>query len=330
MPRRSQGPRLYLDPSRKQWAIRDGASFVRTGCAQSDHEGAQKQLAEYIASKYRPAPSPSPLIADVLLVYAKERLPHTEAKDRAAHNISNLKEFWGAKKAIDVTAANCQEFAKTRPPVAARRDLETLRAALRYWHKHYGPLERMPIFDLPAKPPARERILSRAEMKRLRKAAMKTPHLYRFIILAMRTGTRSGALLKLQWSWIDFDTGFMRRRAPGTLETKKRTPEVRLGPDILRLLRRWKAKDGDDQPYVIHYQGQPVTKLRRSWATACLEARIVGASPHTLRHTRATRLMEADVPSWEAAGSLGMSLRTLESTYAKHRPDHQSRAAAVK
>lgn len=330
MPRRSQGPRLYLDPRRKQWVIRDGESFVRTGRAQSDHEGAQIQLGEYIASKYRPAPSPSPLIADVLLVYAKERLPHTRAKAKAAHNVSNLKEFWGAKKAADVTAANCQEFARGRPQVAARRDLETLRAALLYWHKHYGPLERMPIFDLPPKPAPRERILSRAEMKRLRKAAMKQPHLYRFIILAMRTGTRTGALLNLQWSWIDFETGFMRRRGIGELESQKRTPEVKLGADVLRLLRRWKAADGGDQPFVIHYQGRQVTKLRRSWATACLDAKIVGASPHTLRHTRATRLMEADVPSWEVAGSLGMSLRTLEMTYAKHRPEHQSRAAAVK
>lgn len=329
MPRRSQGPRLYLDPRRGQWVIRDGSSFIRTGCAGSDHEGAQKQLGEYISGKYRPAPSASPLIADVLLVYAKERLPNTRAKAKAAHNVSNLKAFWGSKKAADVTAANCKEYAAGRPKVAGRRDLEVLRAALLYWHKHYGPLEKLPLVVLPDKPAPRERVLSKAETKRLRKAAMAQPHLYRFIVLGLRTGSRSGVLLNLKWDWIDLEAGIMNRRAPGELESNKRTPPVRLGRSIARLLRLWKRKDGGKLEHVIHYQGQRVTKLRRSWATACLEARIVGASPHTLRHTRATRLMEEGIDLWEASGSLGMSVRTLETTYAKHHPDYQSRAAEV-
>ena len=35
-----------------------------------------------------------------------------------------------------------------------------------------------------------------------------------------------------------------------------------------------------------------------------------------------------DVPPWEAAGHLGMSLKTLQK-YAKHSPDFQKRAAEV-
>ena len=44
MPRRRAAPRLYLDPKRKQWVIRDGASFVRTGCAESERSDAEKHL----------------------------------------------------------------------------------------------------------------------------------------------------------------------------------------------------------------------------------------------------------------------------------------------
>jgi len=248
---------------------------------------------------------------------------------KAAHNISNLKAFWAAKKAADVTAANCKEFAAGRPRVAGRRDLEVLRAALLYWHKHYGPLDKVPLVVLPDKPPPRERVLSRAETKRLRKAAMKQPHLYRFIILGLRTGSRTGVLLNLKWDWIDLEAGIMRRRAPGEIESNKRTPPVRLARSVVRLLRLWKRKDGGKFDTVIHYEGQPVKKLRRSWGTACLEAKIVGASPHTLRHTRATRLMEEGIDLWEASGSLGMSVRTLETVYGKHNPAYQSKAAEV-
>jgi hypothetical protein len=145
MPRKSKGARLWLDKERGQWVIRDGASFVRTGCAERDNEGAEKKLAEYIAAKYQPAAVASPLIADVLLVYAKEKLPKTRAAEKAAHNISNLTPFWATKRADDVNASTCEEYAKARPQAAARRDLEVLRAALYYWHEHKAQLAKAPL-----------------------------------------------------------------------------------------------------------------------------------------------------------------------------------------
>lgn len=329
MPRKAKGPRLYLDRERKQWAIRDGSSFVRTGCAESDNAGAEKQLAEYIARKYRPAAVASPLIADVLLVYARERLPKTRAADKAAHNISNLTPFWGKKRAEDVNSDNCAAYAKDRKPAAARRDLEVLRAALLYWNKHKAALSRIPAVVLPDKAPPRERWLTQEEARRLRKAAMKHQHLYRFVVLGLKTGSRSGVLLNLRWDQIDLSRGVMDRKALGETEAaNKRKPPVRLGRSMVRLMRRWKAKDGK-VPYVVHYDGLPVKKLRRSWAAACKEAKLKGVSPHTLRHTRATWLMQAGIDPWEAAGSLGMSLNVLTRVYGKHSPDFQSRAAEV-
>jgi integrase len=329
MPRKAKGPRLYLDRERKQWTIRDGSSFVRTGCAERDNASAEKKLAEYISAKYRPAASASPLIADVLLVYAREHLPTTRAADKAAHNISNLAPFWGKKRAEQVNSENCQAYAKDRPAAAARRDLELLRAALLYWNKHKEALSRIPAVVLPEKSQPRERWLTQEEARRLRKAAMKHPHLYRFVVLGLKTGSRSGVLLSLRWDQIDLRRGIMSRRAMGEGEaTNKRKPPVRLGKALVRLMRRWKAKDGQI-PWVVHYDGRPVKKLRRSWAAACTEAKLDHVIPHTLRHTRATWLMQAGIDLWEAAGALGMSVNVLTKVYGKHSPDFQSRAAEV-
>jgi integrase len=329
MPRKSKGARLYLDRERGQWVIRDGESFVRTGCLESDHASAEKKLSEYIASKYKPAAVASPVIADVLLIYAKERLPKTKAADKAAHNISNLTPFWGRKKAGDVNADNCEAYAKDRPASAARRDLEVLRAALFYWHEKKQQLARAPQIVLPDKAEPRERWLTHEEAHRLRKAAMKHPHLYRFVILGLKTGSRSGVLFNLKWDQVDLRSGVLTRKAAGETEAaNKRKPPVRLGKSVVRLLRRWKAKDGKIE-HVIHYDGLPIQKLRRSWAAACLEAKLEDVSPHTLRHTRATWLMQEGVEAWEASGHLGMSLRTLENTYGKHHPDFQSKASEV-
>jgi hypothetical protein len=79
MPRRAKGPRLYLDPNRREWVIRDGTYFGRTGCPEENTGWAEKLLAQYIASKYKPEPSATPLVADILNVYAKEHLPHTKS-----------------------------------------------------------------------------------------------------------------------------------------------------------------------------------------------------------------------------------------------------------
>lgn len=50
-------------------------------------------------------------------------------------------------------------------------------------------------------------------------------------------------------------------------------------------------------------------------------------TPHTLRHTAATWLMQRGVPIWQAAGFLGMSAEVLEKTYGHHHPDYLKDAA---
>lgn len=266
-----------------------------------------------------------------MLAYGKEHVPHKRSAQNIDYTIENLRSWWGGKSITEVTAVNCRAYAATKTPAAARRDLETLRAAIGYWNKEYGPIDRMPVVVLPPKPEPRERWLTRAEAKRLRRAAMKWPHLYRFIVIGLLTGSRSGAILALRWDWIDFEAGVMRRRPHGEAEDSlKRTPPVRLGRVLLRLLRLWKRQDGDRCDWVVHYNGLPVSRLQRTWRYACKAAKLKGVSPHTLRHTRATWLMQAGIHPWEAAGSLGMTPDTLQGVYAKHHPDYQKRASEVR
>lgn len=321
MPRKAGPPRLYLDKQRGSWIIRDGSVRIRTGFGAESQTEAQIKLSEYIARKYRPQPTPSPLISAVLTAYLDHR-----PQERLT--IGNLTDYWAGKPVSAINAASCRDYAKARPPVAARRDLETLRAAVNYWDKHVHRIDGKPAIILPERPASRTRSLSRKDLAKLLRVARRTPHLARFIIIGFYTGSRAGAILDLKWEWVDLQRGVMHRRAPGTVDkATKRRPPIKLGKRILAHLSRWKRLDKGIRT-VIHYDGKPVKKLRRSWATACRLAK-VQASPHDLRRTRATILMSRGLNPETIAQSLGMSVEILRSTYTQYDPEWQKDIADV-
>jgi integrase len=121
---------------------------------------------------------------------------------------------------------------------------------------------------------------------------------------------------------IDLDSGLIRRRPAGVVETKKRTPPVRAGRKLLAHLRRWRRLDGPGAEYVVTFRGKPVNDVRDVWNRARAAAGLDGdVTVHTLRHSRATHMMRQRVPVWDAAQALGMSVEMLQRTYGHHNPD---------
>ncbi len=78
----------------------------------------------------------------------------------------------------------------------------------------------------------------------------------------------------------------------------------------------------------MEWNGRPVKSVKTAFKTALRLANVSGRiSPHTLRHTAATWLMQNGVDKWEAAGFLGMSVEMLDRVYGHHHPDHLRGAA---
>ena len=339
MPRRRAPPRLYLDKARRQWLIRDGETRIRTGLAEDDCRRAEKLLAEYLGEKHEPRFSEDPLIADILTVYSREHLQHRVSAPNYAYNVAILAEWWGDKSLSDITPANTRAYGKGKIAAAVRHDLEILRAAVRYWHKHHGPLPVVPQIVMPPKPEPRERWMTRSEAAKLLRAARRIstrgqPSIDRFILLGLYTGSRSAVIRNLRWDWIDLDVGTMRRRGQRAVEAKnKRTPIVKLGRRMLAHLRRWRRLDGPHAIYVCERDGTTFGRMGYSWGKvlklADLDDSNGKVTPHIMRHTRATWLMQEGIDPWEAAGHLGMSVQTLLRSYGHHHPDFQKKAAEV-
>src|SRR4051812_13642317 len=239
MPRRSKGPRLYLDPKRDQFVIRDGTRFIRTGCGEGERSKAEKFLAQYLGQKHRPTPSSSPMIAEVLAAYGSEVAPDKPSARNIGYHISNVLKWWGEKRVSDISIKSCKEYVKTKTAAGAWGDLKVLKAAVKYWHGEYGPLDAIPLFWKPELNPPKERWLTRSEAARLLWAARRYQHLRRMILIGLYTGSRPGVILALRWSQIDFNAGMMSRTPEGKAQDKKkRAPKVRLGRRITAHLKR--------------------------------------------------------------------------------------------
>jgi integrase len=369
MPRPAQGPHLwYRKPrfakdgkliSSGQWYIIDGAKHVGTGCAKDEETAADQQLTRYKLEKFQPPRRERDIeaidVAEVLAIYDADKRDEQVNKRTYDARILRLNEWWGKKKLSDVNGKTCREYVAYRGNAGgARRDLEDLRAAINY-HEKEG-LHRVRVrVALPPKGQPRDRWLTRKEAAKLvwacwryREAQRrhrgpdkgktlptnKRPlqHVARFILLALYTGTRAGAVAaaspyrKEGRSWVDLDAGLFYRLAEGKKVTNKRQPTVKIPPHLLAHMRRWKERAIAASHFVEH-NGEPVTSVTKGFAHAVELAGLEGkVTPHTLRHTAATWLMQHGVPIWEAAGFLGMSEKVLRDTYGHHHPDYQQAA----
>jgi integrase len=358
MPRHNAGARLRPPGKRPFYYIvwtERGRSWERsTGTA--DRGLAEVALAEFIHARTRNAGPRDPaalLITDALADYAAEHGKETAAPWRIAQAMRGLVDFWRGRTVADITAETCRSYGRSRARKAGtvRRELGVLRAAINHAHRN-GRLTRVVTVHLPDPPEARDRWLTRHDASRLlagalgftmvrytelrtravrwrvwdRERAHARLHLPLFVLLGLRTGQRKEAILSLRWSQVDLDAGRINFNAPGERRTNKRRSHIPIPRALLPHLRRARLR-GTDLGFVIHENGRRIRDIKRGFASACRRAGLHSVTPHTLRHTCSTWLMQAGVPIWEAAGFLGMSQETLERVYGHQHPDFMKSAA---
>jgi integrase len=336
MPRRNSGPRLRFLKKRSAFYVvwsECGRSRERsTGTA--DRKLAEAALADFLHVRTRDAGPRDPagiLVTDVLADYAEERGPETGSPWRIAAAVKVLVPFWQGKTVADVNRESCRRYAaaRARAPGTVRRELGILRAGINHAHRS-GRLTRIVAVELPDGAEPRDRWLTRKDAAALLRSALREPrvrlHLPLFILIGLYTGQRKAAILSLRWSQVHLDSAIIDFNAPGERRSKKRRARLPIPRRLLGHLLRARRR-GSDLGFVINENGARLKDIKRGFSSACDRAELEDVTPHVLRHTCATWLMQRGVSLWEAAGYLNMTPETLQRVYGHHHPDFLRSAA---
>jgi integrase len=153
-------------------------------------------------------------------------------------------------------------------------------------------------------------------------------HLRPIIMVAIHSGMRKGELLSLTWGDVDFDQRLVRVRAENSKTHRQRY--IPMNDTLYATLKslapendRWGASllvfghlDADPR-----WSGQRKS-VRTAFETACTRGGIVDLRFHDLRHTFASRLVQAGVALNRVAELLGHSTLQVTMRYAHLAPQN--------
>lgn len=200
-----------------------------------------------------------------------------------------------------------------------RRDLTLLGAAINEYNKRHGTNFPNPTRAADVREPeGRVRWITEEEAERL--IACASPVVADFIKIGLYTGMRSGEILGLTWDRVDFDRSTIRLESIHTKTRRSRT--IPMHPTAREALRSCQARNSES-PHVF-----VIESVKKGFAGACKRAGITDYTPHDMRHTMASWLVQQGVSLYEVRDILGHSSIKLTERYSHLAPENLAGAIA--
>lgn len=263
-----------------------------------------------------------PRTDDVITILKQYQSEHdVVAWKRVKYAIQALTGYWVGKGVTDIDIPSCRQYTAFRMDQGVSlstiaRELTCLRAACHHAHR-WSRIDRVPVFEVPTDLPKREIWLFKDELRTLIDAADDTMKL--FIRLCYGTGSRRAAIEQLQWDQLNFQRRTINLAKIGERKTCKRRPTVPMGDlsDVLahRHLHRkneWVLGSGRD----LFYEFQKTLSNADLLSVPQRDGRPAGKiTPHVLRHSRATHLLEDGASIFAVSKLLGDTPTTVQRVY---------------
>lgn len=266
---------------------------------------------------------------------------HKRSLERDGYSIQHLYRLIGENREIsgltigDIYAYQQARVAESAAAGTINRETGLLSAALNWAGRTMGWKVGNPAAGhRRPEPPGRERWLTQEEAARLLEAARqepKAPHLLDFITLALHTGMRSGEILGLEWRRVDLQPGRIRLEAthqkngkPGVIPLNQTAREAILSR------ARFRAQHCPASPWLFcDRDGRRIASVKKSFTAAVRRSDIDYCTPHDLRRTCGSWLVQAGVPIQQVSKLLRHSdIRVTDRVYAHLSPEQLQDAVA--
>lgn len=201
-----------------------------------------------------------------------------------------------------------------------RRELTVLVAALNHACRQLViPPRSWPMITMPPASKPKSVVLEASELKTLIDCAVGRGKL--FIQIASETAARRRSIETLRWEQVDLENRMIHFH--DDIQTNKRKVPVPVSDRLLPLLQA--EKDASGTTFVMGGNAQLYGHFKRACEKALKltgNSKFKAVSPHTLRHSWATRAARAGVDLYQIAGVLGDSMQTVTENYLHHCPEH--------
>jgi integrase len=152
-------------------------------------------------------------------------------------------------------------------------------------------------------------------------------HLTTVTLLALNTGLRRGELLALTWGDLDLVGAMLTVR--GSAAKSGVTRHVPLNGEAVRVLTEWRSAGAAAAALVFPGpDGGPMFSLKTSWQKVAKAAKLQSFTFHDLRHTFASKLVQAGVDLNTVRELLGHADIKMTLRYAHLAPAHKAAAVA--
>lgn len=192
------------------------------------------------------------------------------------------------------------------------RYLAVLRATLRAAHLRKW-IMRVPTFKLYSEPKERVRWLTDDEMTRLLEAC---PSSWRGMIrVSLATGLRQSNVRAMRWDWVDLDRQVLC--IPGEFFKNGKDFAIPLSVDAVAAIQE---NIGKHSEFVfVDTHGKPIAEISsKVWKATLQRAGIEDFRWHDLRHTWASRMAQAGVPTQALQKLGGWQSMAMVNKYAHH------------